>query len=456
MEIKQRLSYQFTGIVAIILVVSLLAIYFSFAKFRSDDFNSRLSEKARYIIHLLVEIEEIDADLIGKIELNSPSSLPDEKLTIYDLANNRIFDNDEDNSITIDPQHIASLKESKELRFEQEPYEVYGYYYEMADDSVVIFVAAHDIFGYRKLKTLRIILLIVFSFGLVLVYFSGKWFASKALAPISRVIKQASRISGSNLSSRLDEGNKKDEIAKLAITFNEMLSRIEAAFVTQKSFISNASHELRNPLTSITGQLEVLLIKDRSVDAYKKSIESILEDIRNVNQISDKLLMLARTSSKLTEYVFLDLRIDDLVWKSVSVFEKQKPEYVIKVEFGNDFKDDTQFIIKGNEFLLISSISNLIENGCKYSDNKEVVIQFSAIEKNIVLDFIDQGIGIPDVDKDKIFEPFFRAGNAKEYSGHGIGLSIVQKIIQLHHGKITIDSKVNRGTKISISLPLRS
>src|SRR5680860_1444467 len=201
---------------------------------------------------MLIDIDEIDADLLKKIEKNNPLSLPNEKIIIFDFENKKIYSTDDDNTLIIPANRIQKVRQQEEVHFRQNSYEIYGQFYTGQFDRIVVFAAATDIFGLNKLKRLRIIMLIVFILSLVIVYVAGRLFAIRALAPISNIVKQVNGIEVTNLHTRLNEGNEKDEIAHLAKTFNKMLDRLEVAFLIQKNFIANASHELRTPLTVIT------------------------------------------------------------------------------------------------------------------------------------------------------------------------------------------------------------
>lgn len=451
MQIRNRLTLQFTSIVACIYAIAMLAIYLAFSNFREEEFYARLTNKAKYFVHLLISVEEIDQTLLKKIERNSPNELPGEHVIIYDLDDNKIFDLDEDKSLTISKQLIQEVKAAKEVRFKQEGLEILGYYISDGDESIIAFIAARDVFGLRKLKILRFIIWVVFSGGLIIVYLAGRLYSQRALNPINEIINQVNNIDDSSLNKRLDEGNKKDELAKLSQTFNGMLARLETAFRAQRSFIANASHEIRNPLAAVTGQLEVVLLKDRNTDEYKASITSVLEDIKELNLILNKLLMLAHTSSETSVANFMMVRIDEVIWKSRTALIKQYPDYTIEVDIDLNFNSEEDFCILGNETLLLSAITNLMENGCKYSTNKSVQVKLENHKNRLEVNFTDNGIGIPEQEQSKIFESFYRASNAQQEKGHGIGLSLVKGIINLHKGHIHLSSRINMGTSVLIS-----
>jgi len=452
MEIRKRLSYQFIAIFALILFISFLTIYLLFASIRKADFYDRLGSKATMVAQMLIEFDEIDAELLKRIESNNPLSLPNEKIVIYDNQDHILYSTDYILQLNISTALIKNVRLNGDIHLSQYPFEILGQFYTSNNARLVVFAAATDIFGLRKLKRLRLILLFVFILSLVIVFFAGRIFATRALQPISDIMTQAETIGVSNLDSRIDEGPGNDELTQLARTFNRMLDRLEIAFLTQKNFIANASHELRTPLTVITGQLEVILMKERSNDDYRNTILSLLDDIKNLNQISNRLLLLAQTSSEFPETGFEQIRIDDTIWQARNEILKRQNQYSIRVHFSEEIDNEDKLTVTGSELLLRTAMLNLIDNGCKYSDDHTVDVNLSNNDEELIIRFSDKGIGIPGEEMELIFQPFYRANNAKRIKGHGIGLSLVEKIIALHEGVIDVTSVIDKGTEISIRL----
>ncbi len=453
MEIRRKLAFQFIGLVAFILFFSFLLIYISFSKGRHDEFFDRLSSKAKLVAQMYIDIEEIDGNLLTKIESKNPLNLPNEILFIYDYTNKLVYSKGDTAKITISQKMIDKVRLNEEILQRQGKFEIYGIYYKGKYDRYVVFCSASDIFGLLKQKRLLIILIIVFFLNLIFVYFFGKQFSARALNPIANIIKQVDKIEISNLKVKLDEGNRKDELALLAMTFNNMLHRVDSAFEMQKSFISNASHELKTPLTSLTGQLEVALLKNRDTEEYISTIQWALDDIQNLNQVVNKLLVLAQASSDYTKESFVSLRIDDLLWQARLEILKRNPEYSIIINFDETIDDEKQLMVSGNELLLKVVLNNLIDNGCKYSTKQEVTVNLKFTNNHLNIHFIDEGEGISPDEIKKITQPFYRGSNSYNKKGVGIGLSLVAKIIELHKGSLICKSQLKVGSEFTISIP---
>ncbi|MEX2233329.1 MAG: ATP-binding protein [Cyclobacteriaceae bacterium] len=453
MNIRTKLTLRFILITAIIFLLSSVLIYVFSADYRKEDFYNRLLNKANNTAKLLIEVDEVDVALLRRIEQDNPVSLPDEKIIIYNYKDTLLFTTDEEETIRVDTALLDKIRLEDELRFVQGDYEVLGFLFKGQYDRFVVIAAATDIYGYKRLRNLVFILLIVFSISLVIVSISGWIYAGRALRPIASVVDRVSEISIASLNLRVDEGNAKDEIARLAQTFNSMLSRLETSFTTQKNFIANASHELRTPLTAITGQLEVTMLNTRSGEDYRKVINSVLEDIKNLNNLSNRLLLLAQTSSAEKHTKFSYLRIDEMMWQVKEELLKHHPSFVINIDLSESLDDETKLTIKGDEQLIKIALSNLIENGCKYSINQTTDVYIDAARTGLSVSFKDTGIGIPVDDLANIFEPFYRGSNTKKIRGHGIGLSMVKGIMKIHDGTIRITSAERIGTTITVDFP---
>lgn len=453
MNIRTQLTLLFILITAIIILMGSVMIYLFSADYREENFYNRLENKANNTAKLLIEVDEVDVELLRKIEQDNPVSLPNEKITIYNYKDSLLFSTDEDDAILIDNKLLDRVRLEDDVRFKQGEYEVLGFLFKGQYDRFVVVAAATDIFGFRKLTNLLYILAIVFAVSIVIVSFSGWFYAGRALKPIARVVNQVNEISITSLNLRLDEGNEQDEIARLAKTFNSMLNRLETSFLSQKNFIANASHELRTPLTAVTGQLEVTLLNTRSPEDYRKVISSVLEDIKHLNTLSNKLLLLAETSAEEREKRMIRLRIDELMWQSKEDLMKHNPDFIIKIDLDENLDDENKLTIKGDAQLIKTALTNIIENGCKYSNNHTINILISNSGSGLTIKFEDRGIGIPTEDIPNIFEPFYRGSNTKNTKGHGIGLSMVKGIVKLHKGVIELNSKEGNGTTILVSFP---
>lgn len=452
MNIRTRLTVIYSIIVMVLLAVVSLAIYFFSADYREEDFYQRLKSKSISMAQLLLDVEEVDANLLLKIEKDNPTNLPNERITILNYKNEVLFTTDIDRVIKIDSSVRNEIRLGNEVRFTINEYEVLGLLYTEQYDRITVLAAAIDIYGYRKLNNLRNILLLIFLISILVVPLSGWIYAGRSLQPISNLVRQTETISADQLNRRLYLTNTTDEIGKLAQTFNQMLDRLEKAFLAQKHFIANASHELRTPLTAMTGEIQVTLIQSRTPAKYQEVLKSVLEEIKSLSHLSNQLLLLAQTSTETSRELKNKLRADELVWQVKEDLEDSSPDYQINVLLDKGLDDDV-FTVWGDEQLLRTAFINLMDNGCKYSTDQKVEVFLSKRKNTLLCEFRNSCVDIDGKDLVSIFQPFFRGSNIGNVKGHGIGLSLVSRIVELHAGTIKVSSAQGT-TNFSMSLPI--
>lgn len=444
MNIKVRLALQFTLIVAgILLFFSALVYYFSYSS-QLSKFRQNLLEKASNNATLFINVAEVDSSLLMKIN-ESTSSWENEELVLTDSAFNIIYGY---NSDLLNDRGTRIYHKGNDLNyFNVRGKDGVSYRHSYNNHTYYVYVMAFDRSRFGNLHELRKFLFWSIIFSICLSVLFSYFFAGRAIRPISDIIRTVKEINSLKLNNRLNEGNKKDEIAQLAVTFNEMLSDLEVAFRNQEEFVSNASHELRTPLSVMIGESEYFLSRKRAGEDYEKHLSGLVNDLKNMNSLINSLLELAQINRN-RGIVFTDIRIDEVVFNAVL---KIKGKYVDRKILPKITYPDSgnELVIKGNEGLLEIAFTNILDNACKFSD-RDVSIAFDINDETITINIEDEGIGIPDNEIDAINKPFKRASNVKFIGGYGIGLSLVAKIIDIHHASLNIFSKLNKGTRFEL------
>jgi len=453
MQIRTKLTLQFLLLGGIIMIVVSVIIYLSSATFYRNDFYDLLRSRARSITQLALDSYEFNANHALRAGTDNPGRLQDEKIIILNFRNDTLYISDRSWELKMMNTIAGQVKSNGEVFTIQDQYEVLGSLYSTGSYEFVVIAAAIDNDGPLRMKKLRNLLIIVCLIGLMMFSVAGWFYSGRALKPISKVVKKVEEITITRLNLRVPEGNGTDEIGRLAKTFNRMLERLENSFAVQKDFIANASHELRTPLTSINGQIEVLMMKDRSTSEYKSALESVLEDIRSLIDLSNRLLLIARTSAESPAIPENKVRIDEVLWQSRDEIRKFNNDFHINILIDDSLTESEQMMIAGDEYLLKVAVSNIIENACKFSPDHSVNINLEHTENSIEVIFEDKGIGISEADMGKIFEPFYRGANTVSVPGTGIGLSLVKRIIENHNGIIIISSQAGKGTAVRIKFP---
>jgi len=444
MNIKIRLSFQFTLIVAgILLFFSLLVYYFSYSS-QLTKFRENLYDNAKSSVTILFDVAEVDSSLMKKIQQSTISRVQEE-LAVTDSAFNMVYENNID--FLADRETLADVARNYVNYFSVRGKDGVCFSHLFKNRSFYVYAMAYDKSRNENLTELRKFLFWSILVSIFLSVLLSYLFATRAMKPISRIIKSVKEINSLKLNTRLDEGDKKDEIAQLAITFNELLSDLEIAFRNQEDFVSNASHELRTPLSVMISECDYVLSQDRSNEEYVKHLAEIETDLKKLNTLINNLLELAQM--KRDKPIALSrVRIDEVVFNSIFQVKNKYPgrKIVPKIEYPENEND---LFINGNEGLLTLAFNNLLDNACKFS-SEEITVGFLITDEFINLKFEDNGIGIPQVEIEDIYRPFSRASNVKFIGGFGIGLSLVSKIIEIHNAEMKIKSEINSGTCIEI------
>ncbi len=453
MNIKNRLTFLFTAIVAIIFTTILTAIYLISVRYSEASFYDRLHERAIIASKIFLEKDQLSKQRFFEFEQRFLETLSHEVLEIYDDNNTPTFIS-KNEKLSFSKEELDRIRVLKNVNFQRDKRYITGFFYQDEQGHFVIIASAIDEVGTAKISKLRLLMVVSFLIGLVITYFSGMLFAENALSPINEVVDQVREITDSNLNMRVVAGNGNDEIGKLTVTFNEMLARIQEAFDAQRNFASHASHELRTPLTAIIGELQILTSKARSPEQYKEGIEIALKEAKLLKAIIDDLLIFTRTNLHDSETFREELRIDELLWEIQEEIMLRNKGAKFKILL-NQMPENQDFLsVRGNRHLLEVALINVIENAIKYSDNQEVICSLECSNYFIKITISDKGIGIPLTDLKHVTEPFYRAGNVRNYNGSGIGLALTQKIIEKHKGGMQIFSAEGKGTTISIVFPV--
>jgi two-component system sensor histidine kinase ArlS len=305
---------------------------------------------------------------------------------------------------------------------------------------------------YSLLKIVTISIGISDIIGVLISIFVGYLVSQRMLKPLDKITKTAKEISISDLNKKIEVKDNDDELTRLAKTFNEMIERLRLSFEKQNRFVSDASHELRTPISVIQGHIQLI---DRWGKNDKivldESIEAIKNETKDMGALVEKLLFLARSDTgKLSvnkeKFDLYDLA-EEIVMENGMIFSEQP----IKSEVSKNT------VLYADRKLLKQALRAIIDNSIKYSPNHDEIRIFSMSSHNeLVISIQDKGIGIPKEMIKEIFERFYRVDSARtrKTGGTGLGLAIVEMIINVHGGKIIVESDLGKGTLVSIILPI--
>jgi len=302
------------------------------------------------------------------------------------------------------------------------------------------------------LAVLRRVLLLALPLLVVVAGIGGYWLASRNLAPLEWMAAQARRITHSNLETRLDIGAAAEELAVLAASFNELLSRLDQSFDHMRRFVADASHELRTPISIIRGEADVALSHDRSAAEYRQTLAIILDESRRLSRLVDDLLNLARADAGRVKLQAQEFYLDDLLGECCRSAQSLASARRIALECR--CPEDVAF--RGDEELVRRMVMNLIDNAIRYTpEGGSVTAALEAGGDGVAIRISDTGTGISAEAAPHVFERFYRGDKARsrQDGGFGLGLAIVKWIAESHQGGVELESTPGVGSTFTVTLP---
>lgn len=440
MKIRTRVALRITVVIATVMLIFVVLNYIISTKVRMQEFYVDLKKEGAARTELFFKAKAIQKDL-DKTDVS-----------IYDSNYNLLY-TDADNILRTQEIRpiLEEIFETKEDYTKNEgKVQTVGFIFTHQNINYLVITHGHDDYGKIKMRKLAIYLLILSLVSLLAACVLGYYLAKSVLKPVGTISDRMKDITANKLHLRLIGYNEKDEFGELAASFNKALDIIEASFESQKMFVSNVSHELRTPLATLRGEIDLSLLKERTAEEYKETLINSSHDTNKVIKLLNGLLDLAKASYDENNMTMIPVKIDEALLDAAELVLKGNSEYDIKLIFDSGIMENPKFSIIGNEYLLKTAFANLMENNCKYSENKTSTVQISLIGKRIILCFSDTGIGIPENEIEHLFTPFFRGTNKKYVQGNGIGLALVKRVTILHKGIINIHSVVGKGTTFTV------
>ncbi|MGA7617167.1 MAG: ATP-binding protein [Thermoanaerobaculia bacterium] len=305
----------------------------------------------------------------------------------------------------------------------------------------------------RLLELLRTAYLVGIPLALLLSAVGGYLLARRGMTPVASITKTAERISARNLDERLEGEEGSDELAALVRVLNALLSRLQIAFEQQKSFLADASHELRTPMTIIQGEAGVALSRERSASEYREALEIVHAEATNLMHVVENLFLLARGDAK--RYPLERRAVDaaELLRESLHSLRSRAGSRDVSLHL----QCDPALALSGDEDLLRRMLVNLLDNAIRHTRGGGVVsVEASRKGADVRISIRDQGPGIPSSAQPHLFERFYRVRQnppGVEQGGGGLGLSIVRWIAELHGGRALLESTGAEGSTFVVLLP---
>lgn len=445
LSIKKKLLFYNIIIQFIILIVLSLSIYKTLKISTLDKMQTSLK-----VIILDVVDDILDHESNLQFDLYN-----EEKEYNFSPLYIRLVENNRDKNIintTNFPSNIKvfqdELQKDRIVFKELNDYIVGNIIFNIKNKEYILQVATDYKILNSTLENLFYILIFIIPIVLVFSITGGYFLIYKSFKPIEEILNSLKSINASDLSQRVKNLHSNDEVDLLIDEINNLLQRLEISFKKINQFSSDASHELKTPLTIIRGEIEIALRKDRDKEEYKNSLEVCLDEVLRIQNTIDDLLFLAKNDTAISDN-YTDIYLDEITLESV---EELKSYALSKnIQLKTNITNMSQ--IKGHASLLKVAVKNLIKNAINFSFEKSIV-KISCYKENdsTVISVEDNGIGIAKDEQERIFEEFYRTDKSrnKNSGGTGLGMAICNKIVKIHNGSIKLTSEVSTGTIVKI------
>lgn len=451
MKTRSRIIFMLSSIILGIILVFSLFLYTFISGYAFTDFYKRLETRSNSTAHIYLEREN---ENLEKFREEYLVRLPEERHYILEVTDEKALGRQASEHALALPL-LQRTWASGVGTYRNNNILYCGIRYKASNGKNYIVVTSARNYYFSKLMSyLARVLIVLVLASAVLIVFVSYWMYQRLIKPVKSITVKVNQIGSENLNIRLPGSENDDELGELIQTINGMLDRLETSFETQNNFISNASHELNTPLTSIIGEADVALARSRSSEEYVETLRSILEEAEKLDKKTKALLYLAQTGFNGKAVKFDKVRIDQLIFDVQETVKRINPRQQVEIDFSTFPDTPAKLKVKGNEQLLHLALSNIILNACKYSHNKPVRVSLVHNQGFISVLVKDWGIGIPKNEIKYIYDPFFRASNTANFEGYGIGLPLTRNIIKIHHGELYVASEENGGTLVEIKLPL--
>lgn len=454
MKIRTSLTLRNAVATAAVFLLCLSLIYVISQHNRVQTFSHDLKGEAITKAHLFLN-GQVDAATMQSIYQNNTAFINEVEVAVYTPDFEMLYHDAVDNDIVKeDTGLINRILVEKEVDIQSGKYQGIGLLYKYGGKDYVVTAAAYDGYGHKYMHELQITLVLMFVIGLSMLVAVGYLLARSALKPVKSIADTAGRISEAHLDRRLPVRSENDELDELSMAFNDLLERLEDSFESQKSFVSNVSHEVKTPLAAIIAELDLALQKERTPQQYRTAIENALNDARGLTRLTNGLLDMARADYRPDTVKQEEIRVDELLLDVSDTIRRGRPECQIDIVYSLENEDDDRLVsVWGNRYLLTIAMANLIENNCKYSDNHTSIIQISNNATDVVIRLSDTGKGMTESERGKIFDLFYRGEDKQVIDGYGIGMTLALKIIRMQGGTLDVLSHPGEGTTYVVSLP---
>ena len=438
MKIKKKILLYFSATVIGLTAVSLSIIFILFSEYREEQFQQQQNEKIQTTIKLIEKIKQESATISYLIDQQDINDFYDEKLLVYDSNKNLIFTSLDSLDIDKTESLLNSLSPTYNwIETKEAEYDLIGIYLEHNRQSYYAVSKAYDSFGYDKLYFLQNVLIGIFLFICVTVILMSNYLANIISKPLTVLADKLNQydLSKENV-NELEIVTSSYELNQLTKRFNQLLNRINEAFVFQKHTIHHISHQLKTPIAVLVSELERIM-RFPDIGKAKSEIEDQVNKAKSLGSTINALLEISKIESG-QQIEKQALRIDELFFDVIEELNALHPDFHFDVNYSPCEINESTLIVKTNPTLITQAVHNLLSNCVAYSSNSRSEVNFNCFsDSELKIQIANYGKPIALEEKYFLFNHFFRGENSRGKVGFGLGLVLTKKILELTSSSIS-------------------
>ncbi len=453
MSIRTKILLYFSSSTILLIGTVLFFIYTLFYNYREKEFQQELTVKIKTTLKLLTEIKSIDDALVKSMDRITINDMFNEKHLIFDKEKRLIYSSIDDTPIPSYMTILDKLSPQRQWVVQKDSiYDVVGMYLEQEGKGFYGISKAYDVSGYLTLNYIKDVLIISFAAISLIMFILLYYLSGKITRSILNVTKQIKNFSFETNAGPVVSENTNDEIALLVKRFNELMLKMNNAYLFQKHAVHHISHELKTPISVLVSNFEKIE-KETDLVKIKEYIKIQKEDTKSLSDIINSLLEIAKVESG-KDLLQSKVRIDELLFDISDQLCSINPSFQFSIDYKQELEDEQMLTVLANPRLLKAAFSNLMLNCSQYSSDGSAKVIISAENKTLQIDFKNNGALINMDEQQYLFQHFFRGENSKGKRGFGLGLVFVHKILALHKGRIHYSTQGINTNIFTITLPL--
>lgn len=434
LKLRHKLALGFTLTFTVVTAAAFIAIYGITEHDRHEAFYRRMRNKTLTSFKILLEVNRISAEMMKEFDRNTVSTLNDLGMFLFDAGGRVIYSVERDKNYAYPSRVLERLKAGEDnIQGKYQDKELLGVRFAFRGTTYYAIIFARDNLGKEKTRFLGYLLVTTFIIIELLVIITSFYLSKLITKPVTRLTHDIDQISPEDLSVRLAQPSSTDEVAILTRRFNELLNRVENAFKFQYHFMHHISHELKTPLAVMIANAE------RSIGAgtqeeMHRSLVFQRNALMELSHIINAMIDVSKTEHQLQDILTEKIRIDELLFECMDDMSFFDTAAQFDFSMDDAISSSGQLTVKGSTRMLKIAVMNLLKNAANYSTGKKLAIKIEVSGAKICIHFLNDGDIIPPDEQGQLFRHLFRGQNSRQVKGFGLGLVLVQRIANLHHG----------------------